>query len=82
MSGLDEANIDPLDPSLLLKTFIKDGADGMGDVSVYWDKSDCELLNKAFRFSFAIVKVCTVLNDEELVIYEEDRPNSVRINRP
>ena len=82
VSGLEEANIDPLDPSLLLKTFIKDGADGMGDVSVYWDKSDCELPNKAFRFSFAVVKVCTVLNDEELVIYEEDRPNSVRTNRP
>ena len=82
VNGLEKQNIDPLDPCLLLKTFIKDGADGMGDVSVYWDKAENELPNKAFRLSFAVVRICTVLNGKEVVIFEEEKPNSVRTNRP
>ena len=82
VNGLEKLGIDPLDPSLLLKTFIKDGADGMGDVSVYWEKNENSLPNKAFRFSFAVVRVCTFLDEKELLVFEEERPNSVRSNRP
>ena len=81
--GLVSNNIDPSDPSLLLKTYIKDGADGMGEVAVYWEKSDCSLPDKAFRFAFAVVKVTTVASDgSEIVIFEEEKPNSIRTNRP
>ncbi|XP_060589217.1 V(D)J recombination-activating protein 1-like [Ruditapes philippinarum] len=39
------------DPALLLKTYIKDGADGMGDVSVHWEKKQerCYLKGKILR---------------------------------
>jgi hypothetical protein len=55
----------------------------MGDVSVHWEKSETELPNKAFRFAFAIVKVdCVMSNGTQINIFEEDKPNSIRTNRP
>ncbi|KAK3100740.1 hypothetical protein FSP39_024522 [Pinctada imbricata] len=81
--GLSRNNLDPNDPNILLKTYIKDGADGMGDVSVYWEKSQCALPDKAFRFAFAVIKVTTIMpNGSELIIFEEEKPNSIRTNRP
>jgi hypothetical protein len=58
VEGLEKNHIDPLDQSILLKTFIKDGADGMGDVSVYWEKNDSQLPNKAFRFALEYQLLC------------------------
>ena len=38
-----------------LHTVIKDCADGLGEVSVYKEKGDKFLPDKAFRFSFAVI---------------------------
>ena len=68
---------------LNLKTIIKDGGDGLGDVSVYKEKNDRLLPDKAFRFSFAVVSCkCQTDQSEKHSIYETKNPNSVRTNRP
>ena len=50
--GLNNHNYDPSDSDIVLITSVKDGADGMGDVSVHKEISDRFLSDKAFRFSF------------------------------
>jgi hypothetical protein len=83
LKGLEENNIDSSDPTLLLKTCVKDGADGLGDVSVYKEVSDRFLPDKAFRFSFCLFKIeASVDNGEFLTIFIESKPNSVKTNRP
>ena len=66
----------------MFKVYIKDGCDGMGDVSVYKGKGDRALPDKAFRACFCIFRITVLLEDDELVVYEEPAPNSVRRNRP
>ena len=68
--------------SLLYKVFIKDGCDGMGDVSVYRGIGDRVLPDKAFRTSFCILKVQVTIDDTQHTVFEEEYPNSVRTNRP
>ena len=67
-----------------LKTIIKDGGDGLGDVSVYKEKNDRLLPDKALRFSFAVVscKCQTDQSGEKHCIYETKNHNSVRTDRP
>ena len=62
----------------IIKTVVKDGGDGLGEVSVYKEKADRMLPDKAFRFSFCIVSSM----HEGQNVYEEKNPNSVRSNRP
>ena len=80
--GLSDHNIDMLTADLSFITTIKDGGDGMGEVSIHKEKSDQMLPDKAFRFSFAVVKVEAVTQGEKYVVYENTKPNSVRTNRP
>ncbi|KAK3089575.1 hypothetical protein FSP39_004762 [Pinctada imbricata] len=83
IAGLQQHNIDPYDPTILLKTYIKDGADGLGDVSVHKEVGDRYLPDKAFRFSFCVYRIEAILGDDEKVtIFVEKRPNSVKTNRP
>lgn len=42
---------------VILHTTVKDGCDGMGEVSIYKEKDFKMLPDKAFRFSFCIVKI-------------------------
>ncbi|XP_045174389.2 V(D)J recombination-activating protein 1-like [Mercenaria mercenaria] len=83
VSGLKQNKIDPNDPNILLITSIKDGADGLGDVSIHKELSDRFLPDKAFRFSFCVFKIEAVVSNREPVeIFVEENPNSVRTNRP
>ena len=66
----------------LFKAFIKDGADGLGDVSIYRETADRRLPDKAFRSSFCVFKINLVMDNEEVTVFTEDEPNSVRTNRP
>ena len=66
-----------------LHTVIKDGADGLGEVSVYKEKGDKFLPDKAFRFSFAVMSSrCVSQNSsDKKLLYRAKNPNSVRTNR-
>ena len=54
----------------------------MGKVSVNRKKSLQMLPDKDFRFSFCIVSIHATLNGEKFLMYRNDKPNSVRTNRP
>ena len=83
VSGLKESHIDPNDPKILLITYIKDGADGLGDVAIHKELSDRYLPDKAFRFSFCVFKIEVVIGDSKPIeVFVEEKPNSVRTNRP
>ncbi|XP_030841070.1 V(D)J recombination-activating protein 1-like [Strongylocentrotus purpuratus] len=73
----------PDDDTTMIKTTIKDGADGMGDISVHKGASDSYLPDKAFRASFAVLKCEAVTQDGSTVtLFEEEKPNAVQVNRP
>jgi hypothetical protein len=57
MSGLQKHGVDPGDQNLLFISSIKDGADGMGEISVYKEQAERFLPDKAIRFSFCIIKI-------------------------
>ncbi|XP_072168742.1 V(D)J recombination-activating protein 1-like [Diadema setosum] len=81
--GFVKAGLDPDDPSITVHTTIKDGADGMGEVAVQKSKADTFLPDKAFRASFVILKCEVKLSDNTtVVVFEEEKPNSVMVNRP
>jgi hypothetical protein len=83
ITGLEQQNIDSHDPTILLKTYIKDGADGLGDVSVHKELGDRYLPDKAFKFPFCVYKIEALLEDERnITIFVENKPNSVKTNRP
>nr|AJO68011.1 RAG1L [Branchiostoma belcheri] len=82
VNGLKKLGRDPNDPTLVIHTICKDGADGMGDVSVHKEKSDHLLPDKALRFSFCVLRCSVMHKDTEVTIYEDPNPNSVRSNRP
>lgn len=79
--GCKQCNIDPCDPSILFVTTVKDGGDGLGAVSVYKEKSDRILPDKAFRFSFAVIKVEAVSPSGSCTVFEEPFPHSVKNNK-
>ena len=81
-SGLTDVGWSPRDKSILYKAFIKDGADGLGDVSVYKEKSDRPLPDKAFRAAMCIFRVDAIKGDRVVTVFEEPEPNSIRRNRP
>lgn len=70
------------DKSNIIKTFIKDGGDGMGDVAVHKEKSLRYLPDKALRFSFCIFECQIMVDGEYKTVYRDKAPNSVRTNRP
>ena len=67
---------------VLFLTTVKDGCDGMGEVSVYKEKDFKMLPDKAFRFSFCIVKIQAEYDGKLFDVFTEPLPNSVRTNRP
>ena len=81
-AGLEQFGWTPRDTSILFKAFIKDGADGLGDVSVYKEKRDRPLPDKAFRASFCIFRIDALKGDKCVTVFEEEDPNSIRTNRP
>ena len=56
----------------------------MGEVSLYKEKGDKFLPDKAFRFSFAVMSSCCVSQNsgDKKMVYHVENPNSVRVNRP
>ena len=67
---------------IVIKTTIKDGGDGMGEVAVHKEKGDRRLPDKVLRFSFCVLQCVITLNDKEIIIFQEESPNSVKSNRP
>lgn len=81
--GMLQVGLNPDDPSIIIDTTLKDGADGMGEIAVHKMKSDTFLPDKAFRASFVVLK-CEVKRDDGTrdLVFEEPKPNSVMVNRP
>ncbi|XP_063971603.1 V(D)J recombination-activating protein 1-like [Lytechinus pictus] len=79
--GLASCGLEKGDDPLIL-TMVKDGADGMGDVSIIKEKGDRILPDKAFRAAFAVIKCEVVLQGKRCTVYEPKDPNSVLITRP
>lgn len=77
--GLQRLNIEGHE--LVLQVLIKDGGDGLGDVSQYKEKHDRFLSDKAFRYSFYILNIKAESNGVTETIWEEKLPGSVRTNR-
>ncbi|XP_070545703.1 V(D)J recombination-activating protein 1-like [Ptychodera flava] len=67
---------------LVLRTFIKDGSDGMGDVEIHRRKGERTLPANAFRAAFAVVKCEVEVGNEIKTVWDQKNPNSVRCNRP
>ena len=80
--GLVQNNIDPKIQNFEIETVVKDGADGMGDVSEYNIVRNRSLPSKAYRYVYAILKCTVSIDGKESIIFEEHEPNSVRSNRP
>ncbi|XP_030831396.1 V(D)J recombination-activating protein 1-like [Strongylocentrotus purpuratus] len=79
-SGLHKCGISPEKDIQNLMT-VKDGADGMGNISIFREASDILLPDKAFRAAFAIIR-CEVMKDgERTTVYEPSDLNSVTITR-
>ena len=76
--GLDNCGITG-NPTL--QVLVKDGGDGLGDVSMYKEKGDRYLEDKAYRYSFCVLKITVDRENERVVIWEEDTPGSVRTNK-
>ena len=83
---MKEYDIDTEDENIVITTTVKDGANGMGDVSVFSEVGDRFLPDKALRFAFVVLKCSTeiAVNGEEkcFTLFKEERPNSVRVTRP
>lgn len=58
-----DLNLDPTDKCMIVKTIIKDSADGMGDIAVHKEAADRTLPDKVLRFSFAVLQ-CSDENRE------------------
>lgn len=71
-----------LDTQLILTAVIKDGGDGMGDTSIYKERGDRPLPDKAFRYAFCIMEIHVNVADKMFELYSCENPNSVRQNRP
>ena len=82
LSGLKKQNIDPKNKDLFIKVTVKDGADGLGDISEYKQKSDTFLPTKAFRYTYAVLKCEAFVGEDKFELFVEESPNSIRCNRP
>ena len=83
MDPLIEENLSKLPVNeQIIKVMIKDGGDGLGEISVYKEKGDRYLPDKALRFSFCVISCSVETKDKDFVLYQEEYPNSVRKNRP
>ena len=80
--GLVQNNTDPKIQDFEIETVVKDGADGIGDVSEYNNVRNRSLPSKAYRSVYAILKCTVSIDGKELIIFEEHEPNSVRSSRP
>ena len=80
-SGLVKCELDPKEDHLIFTT-VKDGADGMWDISIMKDASDRLLPDEAFRAAFAIIKCEVKVGDGRKVVYEPDNRNSIEVTRP
>ena len=58
----------------LLHVLIKDGGDGLGDVSQYKELGDRFIEDKAYRYSFCILKITVKVKDEFITVWEEEAP--------
>ena len=76
--GLDEWGITG---NPLLQVLVKDGGDGLGDVSLYKEKGDRYLEDKAFWYAFCIRNLTVETGNEIITIWEEEAPGSVRTNK-
>ena len=65
----------------LLHVLIKDGGDGLGDVSQYKEKGDTFIEDKAYRYSFCILKITIKISDESIAVWEVEAPGSLRTNK-
>lgn len=65
----------------LLHVLVKDGGDGLEDVSQYKEKGDRFMEDKAYRYSFCILKITVNNNDELGTVWEEEAPGSVHTNK-
>ena len=70
------------DQDIVIKTNVKDGVDGMEEVAVQKEKEDGRLPDKVPRLSFCVLQCVITLNDKEIIILQEESPNSVKSNRP
>ena len=77
--GLQRLNVEVQETEF--QVLIKDGSDGLGDVSQYKEKHDRFLSDKAFRYSFCILNIKAESNGVTETIWEEKSPGSVRTNR-
>ena len=80
LSELD-AELSEVPDDITLHVLIKDGGDGLGDVSQYKEKGDRSLSDKAFTYSFCIMNVKIKDEGEMKTVWEEEAPGSVRTNR-
>ena len=79
---LKSINVDPFEPSILIKTTIKDGCDGLGDTPIYWEASNRFLPDKAFRYAFCVLEMKALVQGQEIMFFQEEKPNFIRSNRP
>ncbi|XP_072172557.1 uncharacterized protein [Diadema setosum] len=79
--GIVKHGLDPKEDHLILTT-IKDGADGMGDISISKEATERMLPDKAFRAAFTIVQCQIELEGKLLSVYEPEAPNSIFVTRP
>ena len=70
------------DQDIVIKTNVKDGVDGVEEVAVQKEKEDRRLPDKVPRLSFCVLQCVITLNDKEIIILQEESPNSVKSNRP
>ena len=81
--GLECAGEDPNKFTGTMNVYVKDGCDGMGEVKCKQDKtSKAKLPDKALRFSATLLKITMEKNNEEIIIFEEAKPNSQMNCRP
>lgn len=76
--GLDSLGIAE---NLTHSVLVRDGGDGLGDVSQYKEKVDRYLEDEGFRYSFCILNVTVEQNKEIFTVWEEDKAGSVCNNR-
>ncbi|XP_072042074.1 V(D)J recombination-activating protein 1-like [Amphiura filiformis] len=82
-NGLRALGKDPATFTGTLQVVVKDGGDGMGDVSRKMYMSANKLPDKALRYSFCVLKIYTInQNGEQETVFEETRPNSQLNCRP
>ena len=65
----------------LLHVLIKDGGDGLGDMSQYKEKGDRFIEDKAYRYSFCILKITVKISDKFITVWEEEAPGIIRTNK-